>query len=129
MIMKPILGCLVAALLSVSAHAETNPNAAPPDGVRTEMVPFRLFCVPDIGVLLKHLEVQYGEVVRAVLTNQGSSMVYLTVDSGPNGTFSLVGVKAIDGKACLFMSGGPVEFFDDREPDRTGKTTEKQEEI
>jgi len=122
-----VIGAALAAFFT-TAYAEVNQHARPPSDFTTEVVPFRLFCISDLGVMLQHLEVEYGEVVRAILNNGNGNTLYLTADSGPEGTFTLIGVNQ-DGKTCLFMSGGIAEFFGDRKPDRTGKTTNKQTEI
>ena len=99
------------------AHAEQRQNVMPPPGTQSVPAQFMLYCSRDTVGMFHFLEHQYGEVIRAILTkSRGAVDIYLTVDSGEDGTFSLVGVK--DNTACLIFSGGPVLWSDDRPANR-----------
>ena len=115
--MKRFLIALTAALMVFTAHAEQRQNVLPPPGTQTVPAQFMLYCSRDTVGMFHFLEHQYGEVIRAILTkSRGAVDIYLTVDSGEDGTFSLIGVK--DNTACLIFSGGPVLWSDDRPANR-----------
>jgi len=117
---KRFLIALTAALMVFTAHAEQRQNVLPPPGTQTVPAQFMLYCSRDTVGMFHFLEHQYGEVIRAILTkSRGAVDIYLTVDSGEDGTFSLVGVK--DNTACLIFSGGPVLWSDDRPANRSDR--------
>ena len=92
----------------------------PPPGTQSVPAQFMLYCSRDTVGMFHFLEHQYGEVIRAILTkSRGEVDIYLTVDSGEDGTFSLIGVK--DNTACLIFSGGPVLWSDDRPANRSDR--------
>ena len=102
------------------AHAEQRQNVLPPPGTQAVPTQFMLHCSRDSAGMFHFLEHQYGEVIRAVLTkSRGDVDIYLTVDSGEDGTYTLVGVK--DDTACLIFSGGPVLWSDDRPANRSDR--------
>jgi len=104
-------------LLVAPAFAEQRQNVMPPPGTQSVPAQFMLYCSRDSAGMFHFLEHQYGEVIRAILTkSRGAVDIYLTVDSGEDGTFSLIGVK--DNTACLIFSGGPVLWSDDRPANR-----------
>ena len=99
------------------AHAEQRQNVMPPPGTQSVPAQFMLYCSRDSAGMFHFLEHQYGEIIRAILTKTSSGVdIYLTIDSGEDGTFSLIGVK--DNTACLIFSGGPVLWSDDRPANR-----------
>ena len=103
-----------------TAHAEQRQNVMPPPGTQPVPAQFMLYCSRDTVGMFHFLEHQYGEVIRAILTkSRGAVDIYLTVDSGEDGTFSLIGVK--DNTACLIFSGGPVLWSDDRPANRSDR--------
>ena len=102
------------------AHAEQRQNVLPPPGTQAVPAQFMLYCSRDSAGMFHFFEHQYGEVIRAILTKTRSGVdIYLTVDSGEDGTFSLIGVK--DNTACLIFSGGPVLWSDDRPANRSDR--------
>ena len=102
------------------AHAEQRQNVLPPPGTQAVPAQFMLYCSRDSAGMFHFLEHQYGEIIRAILTKTSSGVdIYLTVDSGEDGTFSLIGVK--DNTACLIFSGGPVLWSDDRPANRSDR--------
>ena len=104
-------------LLVAPAFAEQRQNVMPPPGTQSVPAQFMLYCSRDSAGMFHFLEHQYGEVIRAILTkSRGAVDIYLTVDSGEDGTFSLIGVK--DNTACLIFSGGPVLWSDNRPANR-----------
>ncbi len=116
--MKKIL--LLLALAMPIAHAEQRQNVLPPPGTQAVPAQFMLYCSRDSAGMFHFFEHQYGEVIRAILTKtRGGVDIYLTVDSGEDGTFSLIGVK--DNTACLIFSGGPVLWSDDRPANRSDR--------
>ena len=118
---KPIIAtaALVAAFF-MPAHAEQRQNVIPPPGTQSVPAQFMLYCSRDSAGMFHFLEHQYGEVIRAILTKtRGGVDIYLTVDGGEDGTFSLVGVK--DETACLLFSGGPVLWSDNRPANRSDR--------
>jgi len=115
--MKNIVYLLIGLLISAPLQAEQRQNVMPPPGTQSVPAQFMLHCSRDSAGMFHFLEHQYGEVIRAILTkSRGAVDIYLTVDSGEDGTFSLVGVK--DNTACLIFSGGPVLWSDDRPANR-----------
>ena len=107
-------------LLVAPAFAEQRQNVMPPPGTQSVPAQFMLYCSRDSAGMFHFLEHQYGEVIRAILTkSRGAVDIYLTVDSGEDGTFSLIGVK--DNTACLIFSGGPVLWSDDRPANRSDR--------
>jgi hypothetical protein len=115
--MKNIVYLLIGLLISAPLQAEQRQNVMPPPGTQSVPAQFMLYCSRDSAGMFRFLEHQYGEVIRAILTkSRGAVDIYLTVDSGEDGTFSLVGVK--DNTACLIFSGGPVLWSDDRPANR-----------
>ena len=108
---------LLSLLFVVPAFAEQRQNVMPPPGTQSVPAQFMLYCSRDTVGMFHFLEHQYGEVIRAILTkSRGEVDIYLTVDSGEDGTYTLVGVK--DDTACLIFSGGPVLWSDDRPANR-----------
>ena len=108
------------AFAGAPAFAEQRQNVMPPPGTQSVPAQFMLYCSRDTVGMFHFLEHQYGEVIRAILTkSRGAVDIYLTVDSGEDGTFSLVGVK--DNTACLIFSGGPVLWSDDRPANRSDR--------
>ena len=106
--------------LTMSAFAEQRQNVMPPPGTQSVPAQFMLYCSRDSAGMFHFLEHQYGEVIRAILTkSRGAVDIYLTVDSGEDGTYTLVGVK--DDTACLIFSGGPVLWSDDRPANRSDR--------
>ncbi len=106
--------------LGLNAFAEQRQNVLPPPGTQAVPTQFMLHCSRDSAGMFHFLEHQYGEVIRAVLTkSRGDVDIYLTVDSGEDGTYTLVGVK--DDTACLIFSGGPVLWSDDRPANRSDR--------
>ena len=115
--MKSIVYLLIGLLISAPLQAEQRQNVMPPPGTQSVPAQFMLYCSRDSAGMFRFLEHQYGEVIRAILTkSRGAVDIYLTVDSGEDGTFSLIGVK--DNTACLIFSGGPVLWSDDRPANR-----------
>ena len=107
-------------LLIPLAYAEQRQNVPPPPGTQVVPAQVMLYCSHDTAGMFRFFEHQYGEVIRAILTkSKGGVDIYLTVDSGEDGTFSLVGVK--DDTACLLFSGGPVLWSDDRPANRSDR--------
>ena len=118
--MKNIVYLLIGLLISAPLQAEQRQNVMPPPGTQSVPAQFMLYCSRDSAGMFHFLEHQYGEVIRAILTkSRGEVDIYLTVDSGEDGTFSLVGVK--DNTACLIFSGGPVLWSDDRPANRSDR--------
>jgi hypothetical protein len=118
--MKNIVYLLIGLLISAPLQAEQRQNVMPPPGTQSVPAQFMLYCSRDSAGMFRFLEHQYGEVIRAILTkSRGAVDIYLTVDSGEDGTFSLVGVK--DNTACLIFSGGPVLWSDDRPANRSDR--------
>ena len=106
--------------LGLNAFAEQRQNVMPPPGTQSVPAQFMLYCSRDSAGMFHFLEHQYGEIIRAILTKTSSGVdIYLTVDSGEDGTFSLIGVK--DNTACLIFSGGPVLWSDDRPANRSDR--------
>ena len=115
-----IKALLLSLLLIAPAFAEQRQNVMPPPGTQSVPAQFMLYCSRDSAGMFHFLEHQYGEVIRAVLTkSRGDVDIYLTVDSGEDGTYTLVGVK--DDTACLIFSGGPVLWSDDRPANRSDR--------
>ena len=115
--MKNIVYLLIGLLISAPLQAEQRQNVMPPPGTQPVPAQFMLYCSRDSAGMFHFFEHQYGEVIRAILTKTRSGVdIYLTVDSGEDGTFSLIGVK--DNTACLIFSGGPVLWSDDRPANR-----------
>ena len=107
-------------LLIPLAYAEQRQNVPPPPGTQVVPAQVMLYCSHDTAGMFRFFEHQYGEVIRAILTkSKGGVDIYLTVDSGEDGTFSLVGVK--DDTACLLFSGGPVLWSDNRPANRSDR--------
>jgi hypothetical protein len=118
--MKNIVYLLIGLLISAPLQAEQRQNVMPPPGTQSVPAQFMLHCSRDSAGMFHFLEHQYGEVIRAVLTkSRGDVDIYLTVDSGEDGTYTLVGVK--DDTACLIFSGGPVLWSDDRPANRSDR--------
>ena len=118
--MKKFLTGIAIAIAMPIAHAEQRQNVLPPPGTQSVPAQFMLHCSRDSAGMFHFLEHQYGEVIRAVLTkSRGDVDIYLTVDSGEDGTYTLVGVK--DDTACLIFSGGPVLWSDDRPANRSDR--------
>ncbi len=118
--MKNIVYLLIGLLISAPLQAEQRQNIMPPPGTQSVPAQFMLYCSRDSAGMFHFLEHQYGEVIRAILTkSRGAVDIYLTVDSGEDGTFSLIGVK--DNTACLIFSGGPVLWSDDRPANRSDR--------
>ena len=118
--MKSIVYLLIGLLISAPLQAEQRQNIMPPPGTQSVPAQFMLYCSRDSAGMFHFLEHQYGEVIRAILTKTSSGVdIYLTVDSGEDGTFSLIGVK--DNTACLIFSGGPVLWSDDRPANRSDR--------
>ena len=118
--MKSIVYLLIGLLISAPLQAEQRQNVMPPPGTQSVPAQFMLHCSRDSAGMFHFLEHQYGEVIRAVLTkSRGDVDIYLTVDSGEDGTYTLVGVK--DDTACLIFSGGPVLWSDDRPANRSDR--------
>jgi len=121
---RTLLSALVffglAGYITYPSHAEQRRNILPPPGTQPVPTQFMLYCTRDSAGMFHFLEHQYGEVIRAVLTkSRGEVDIYLTVDSGEDGTYTLVGVK--DDTACILFSGGPVLWSDDRPANRSGR--------
>jgi hypothetical protein len=117
---KKFLTGIAIAIAMPIAHAEQRQNVLPPPGTQAVPAQFMLHCSRDSAGMFHFLEHQYGEVIRAILTKTRSGVdIYLTVDSGEDGTFSLIGVK--DNTACLIFSGGPVLWSDDRPANRSDR--------
>ena len=111
---------LLLMLLIPLAYAEQRQNVPPPPGTQVVPAQVMLYCSHDTAGMFRFFEHQYGEVIRAILTkSKGGVDIYLTVDSGEDGTFSLVGVK--DDTACLLFSGGPVLWSDNRPANRSDR--------
>ena len=118
--MKSVVYLLIGLLISAPLQAEQRQNIMPPPGTQSVPAQFMLYCSRDSAGMFHFLEHQYGEVIRAILTKTSSGVdIYLTVDSGEDGTFSLIGVK--DNTACLIFSGGPVLWSDDRPANRSDR--------
>jgi len=117
--MKKLLLLLALAAMPI-AYAEQRQNVLPPPGTQAVPTQFTMYCTRDTAGMFHFLEHQYGEIIRAILTkSSGEVDIYLTVDSGEDGTFSLVGVK--DRNACLLFSGGPVLWSDNRPANRSDR--------
>jgi len=118
--MKKLLTGIAIAIAMPVAHAEQRQNVMPPPGTQSVPAQFMLYCSRDSAGMFHFFEHQYGEVIRAILTKTRNGVdIYLTVDSGEDGTFSLIGVK--DNTACLIFSGGPVLWSDDRPANRSDR--------